>query len=87
MIEDMPIVKQAFLVAGDFAFIFHGEEEKGYPYILAVDCRNDKYRVKLIHRDSALVMSTSSIKDEDRRKDFAQTLELNQEFLMEGFYG
>jgi len=87
MNENMTIVQQAFLVVGDFAFLRRSAEEKGYPFVLAVDCNNETYRVKLVRGATGIKISTSSIGSEERRKEFAQILELNQEFILEGFDG
>lgn len=87
MNEKSTIVQQAFLVVGDFAFLRRSVEEKGYPYVLAVDCNNETYRAKLVLGATGITISTSSIGTEERRKEFAQILELNQEFILEVFDG
>ena len=81
------LLERAYLVAGSFAFEVVKSEALGKYVISITDCGDESNSAVFLVFGDTLTEKVSKFHDEARYRELLNILEVNKEFVLEGFYG
>ena len=81
------LLKRAYLVSRGFAFEAVDSEEFGKRIIKVTDCEDERNTAIYMVYKAALREKASFFCDEKRYDEFLETIRVNKEFVLGGYYG